>query len=426
METSDFDFKNLFSIFELSILKTVNEKNYDEFLVAYSGGSDSTALLYFANELAKKLKKNIKAVHVNHNLNNNAKRWEKHCKNFCNQIKIPLVIKSLNIILGPGDSIEERAREERYLSIYSLMSDKTIMMTAHHQDDQAETLLYQLFRGSGVKGLSSMAIGKKLNNGYHIRPFLNLNKNALEDFIEFKDLSFIRDDSNENTNFSRNYIRKEIMPKIKKKWSNCSKTISRSAENLSLSSRLNEDLALIDIQKYLLDDIHKLKTSIKELELHRFNNVIRFWVSKNSFRMPSSDQLSSIYNNVLFAGEDKVPFFSCSDYEVRRHNNYIEIMSPLKKHNTSKTYIWKSKENLVIPDLLVNLSWSDLEEKLGYEIKSNVEVRFRQSGENIKFGESKKSVKDFMRENEIPPWKRDRALLIYIDKELKIIWGKYN
>ena len=158
METSDFDFKNLFSIFELSISKIINEKNYDEFLVAYSGGSDSTVLLYFANELAKKLKKNIKAVHVNHNLNSNAKEWEGHCKNFCNQIKVPLVIKNLNIILGPGDSIEERAREERYLSIYSLMSNKTIMMTAHHQDDQAETLLYQLFRGSGVKGLSSMAI----------------------------------------------------------------------------------------------------------------------------------------------------------------------------------------------------------------------------------------------------------------------------
>jgi tRNA(Ile)-lysidine synthase len=426
METSDFDFKNLFSIFELNISKIINKNNYDEILVAYSGGSDSTALLYFANELAKKLKKNIKAVHVNHNLNSDAKEWEEHCKTFCNKTQIPLVINNLNIILKPGDSIEERAREQRYLSIYSLMSDKTIMMTAHHQDDQAETLLFQLFRGSGVKGLSGMPVVKKLNDGYHVRPFLNLNKNTLEDFIIFKELVCIKDTSNENTNFSRNFIRKEILPKIKEKWSNCAVTISRAAENLSTASRLNEDLALIDIQKYLLEDIRKLNTSINELEIYRFNNVIRFWIKKNSFKMPSTNQLSSIYNNVLFAGEDKVPFFSCSDYEIRRHNDYIEIMNPLKKHDASKTYIWRTKENLVIPNLLVNLSWVNLEEKFGDELKSNVEVKFRQSGENIKFGESNKSLKDYMRENEIPPWQRDRVLLIYINKELKIIWDKYN
>ena len=121
------------------------------------------------------------------------------------------------------------------------------------------------------------------------------------------------------------------------------------------------------------------------------------------------------------AGNDKTPFFSCKEYEIRRHNDYIEIMEPLKKHDPSKIYNWKSKENLVISNLSINLSWKNLEDRLGYNLDKDVEVKFRKDGQNIMLSKNK-YLKDYMRENKIPPWKRDRTLLIYIDKELKIIW----
>ena len=118
METSDFKFENLSSIFESSITSSLEKNSYDEFLIAYSGGSDSTALLYFANKIARKNKINIRAIHVNHNLNKESKKWENHCKEFCKGINVELYIENVNIILKPGDSVEEKAREERYLSIY--------------------------------------------------------------------------------------------------------------------------------------------------------------------------------------------------------------------------------------------------------------------------------------------------------------------
>ena len=421
METSDFDFENLFSIFENSIKSNVNKKNYDNFLIAYSGGSDSTALLYFAKKMAEKYEVGIRAVHVNHNLNIESKEWKNHCKIFCEKINIPLTIKNLNINLNPGDSIEEKAREERYSSIFSLMDARTVMMTAHHADDQAETFLYQLVRGSGVKGLSSMPIFKKVDKGYHLRPFLNLSKSAIIDIVDFSQLNYIYDKSNDNINFSRNFIRKEVLPIIKNKWPGSSATISRAAHNLSDSAKLNDDLASIDIKAYLLNDKNKICINVRELDDYRFNNVIRFWIKNNNFRMPSLEQIYSIYLNVFKAGDDKSPFFSCSEYEIRRYSDYIEIMSPLKKHDPEEVYTWKFNKNLVISNLSINLSWGKLEERLGYKIDKDVEVKFRKKGQNIKL-DSKKSLKDYTRENKIPPWKRERTLLIYIDKELKIIW----
>ncbi|MDC0482539.1 tRNA lysidine(34) synthetase TilS [Gammaproteobacteria bacterium] len=421
METSDFDFKKLYTIFESSITTKIDKKKYNQFLVAYSGGSDSTALLYFANKMAKKYKVEIRAIHVNHNLHADSVDWENHCKYFCKKLNIPIIIKSINIVLKPGESIEERAREERYRVISSYANSKTIMMTAHHANDQSETFLYQLLRGSGVKGLSAMPDFKKISNGYHSRPFLNISKNTLMELVDFKELKYIIDNSNNNTKFSRNYIRKEILPKIKERWPSYSSTISRAANNVADAEKLNRDLAEIDIQNFLLSDDNKISTSVKNLDDYRFNNVIRFWIKKNNFRMPSLEQIYSIYLNVLNAGNDKTPFFSCSEYEIRRHNDYIEIMKPLKKHDSSKIYNWKFEENLVISNLSVNLSWKNLEERLGYNLNKDVEVKFREGGKSIELSKNK-NLKDYMRENKIPPWKRDRTLLIYIDKELKIIW----
>lgn len=421
METLDFDFEKLYEIFEYSITTKIDNKKYNQFLVAYSGGSDSTALLFFASKMAKKYKKKIRAIHVNHNLNTDSIDWENHCKYFCKKINIPITIESINIVLKPGQSIEERAREERYRIISSHTDSKTIMMTAHHANDQSETLLYQLLRGSGVKGLSAMPEFKKILKGYHSRPFLNISKNTLTEFIKFKELKYIFDNSNDNIQFSRNYIRKEILPKIEEKWPSYSSTISRAAKNLADADKLNRDLAEIDIRNFLLSDDNKISTRVKDLDDYRFNNVIRFWIKKNNFRMPSLQQMHSIYLNVLNAGHDKTPFFSCSEYEIRRHNNYIEIMKPLKRHDSSKIYNWKFQENLIISNLSVNLSWKNLEEKLGYNLNKDVEVKFRENGKKTEFSKNK-NLKDYMREKKIPPWKRDRTLLVYIDKELKIIW----
>ena len=421
METSDFDFENLFSLFESTISKNINKEDFNELLVAYSGGVDSTALLYFAKKLSIKLKVNIKAIHVNHNLSKDSKAWEKHCKEFCIDQNIPLELKDIKIILKKNDSIEERAREERYRVIYSAMKKKTLMLTAHHAEDQAETLLYQLFRGAGLSGLSAMPLVKEIPCGFHLRPFLNINKSTLMDIVNFSELKYINDNSNNDIKFSRNYIRKKIIPVIKEKWPSCSSTITRTSFNLANEKRLTEDLAEIDMQKYGFQDSNKISKNIKDLQDYRLINILRYWIKKNGYRMPSVEQIRSICLNILNAGDDKNPFFYCKDFEVRRYDDYLEIMKPLKKHDPSEIYKWKFNENLIIPNLDINLSWKDLENKYGRSINNDVEVKFRKSGQNIIFG-PKKSLKEYMRERKISPWNRERTLLVYINHNLEIVW----
>ena len=280
MKTSDFDCGSLFSIFEKSIINNIEDESYSDILVAYSGGIDSTALLFFSKKIANKYNKNIKAIHINHNLNQDAKKWELHCRDFCKEVEVEIIIKNLNIILNKGDSIEEKARELRYNSIYNAMNKNTVMLTAHHLEDQSETFLYQLFRGAGVTGLSSMPIVKKIDQGFHVRPFLKINKNAISDIVNYNNLLYIDDISNDDTKFSRNYIRKKILPIIKKRWPSYSETISRSAYNLSESMKLNDDLAEIDFQNFLMQEKNKINLDVRELDNYRFNNVIRFWVKK--------------------------------------------------------------------------------------------------------------------------------------------------
>ena len=424
METSDFDFENLVSIFDKVVSENISDEKYKEILVAYSGGIDSTALLYLANKFSKKHNKNIKAIHVNHNINIKSKKWENHCQVFCNNLNIPLIIRSINIDIKPGQSIEERAREERYKAINCSSSQHTLLMTGHHIDDQVETFFYNLLRGSGTKGLSAMPIFKENLKGFHIRPILSFNKTSLIDLVKQLNFDYIHDDSNENMNFSRNYIREKILPEIKKKWPNYNKTVDRTISNLTNAQKLCSDLALIDLEKYKIQNKDNIiSINVRDLDDNRFYNVIRYWVEKNNFKMPSHQQIDSIKKNVFHAGMDKNPIFSCSSFEIRRHKEHFEIMSPLKKHDPSAIYKWKKSENLVISGLAINLSWQNLEEKLGYKVDDDVEVKFRKEGENIKIND-RKSLKDYMREQNIPPWKRDRVMLIYIKDELKVVWDK--
>ena len=424
METSDFDFENIFSIFQDSFLKNINKEENYEILVAYSGGIDSTALLYLADKFAKQEKINISAIHVNHNINIDSKKWENHCKTFCKNIDIPLTTKSINVDLSSKESIEESARDKRYEAIHSIMEQNTILMTGHHADDQVETFFYNLLRGSGVKGLSSMPMIRYAPKGLHLRPLLGFNKNTLIDFVTQFNLDFINDTSNENISFSRNYIRSEILPIIKKKWPNHSKTIQRAIKNISIAQKLNLELASIDFEKFKINGKkNAININVRNLEENRLNNVIRFWIGENNFKMPTLEQINSIKKDVFYAGDDKRPYFSCNSYEIHRFKDLIEIMLPLKKHDPTKIYKWKRDENLVIPNLSVELSWENLEQRLGQQIQDNVEVRFRQKGQNIKINNTK-SLKDYMRERNIPPWQRDRTILIYINNELKIVWDK--
>ena len=169
-------------------------------VVALSGGIDSVVLLHFLNSNHRG---NIRAIHINHNLSQFSNDWKVFCRDLCKNANIEFKSIDLNII--NSSNIEENARKRRYNSLKSDLSKKEILCTAHHQDDQAETLLLQLFRGSGVAGLASMPKLKNFGDSYLYRPLLNISKQQIIDYASKNHLNWVVDDSNDNTQFKRNF-----------------------------------------------------------------------------------------------------------------------------------------------------------------------------------------------------------------------------
>lgn len=205
--------------------------NKTKFLIAYSGGMDSHVLLHSIHDLRRQnplLK--IRAVHIHHGLNPNADYWVKHCSAICEQLNIELIVKTINVKKNKH-SLEALARELRYQEFIKIINTDECLLTAHHADDQAETLLLQLFRGGGPKGLAAMPKYKNFAQGSFLRPLLEFSRKDLYDYACKNQLNWIEDDSNENIGHDRNFVRHKLMPIITERWPGILTTLARSAEH---------------------------------------------------------------------------------------------------------------------------------------------------------------------------------------------------
>ena len=179
-----------------NLLDALSQEN--RIFVAFSGGLDSTALLFLCNKALKQKKiRNLKAIHINHNLSKNSDYWQQHCESFCRSNNIEFESFMVEVSKNKS-SIESQARQARYKIFKSLLDENDQILLAHHRDDVLETFLLRLFRGTGVDGLSGLKEKRSLGKGKIIRPFLNLSKSDLEFFIHENDLPYVEDDTNLN------------------------------------------------------------------------------------------------------------------------------------------------------------------------------------------------------------------------------------
>ncbi len=188
------------------------------YVVAYSGGADSTALLHALCTIQNQLGVPLSAVHVNHGLHDDAGQWQQQCEHFCRQNNIELVCVRVDLKNCSGKGLEAEARHLRYEAISGLLEPGTGVLTAHHADDQAETLLLNLMRGSGIDGLSAMPDSRALGHGLLQRPLLGFQNNALRDYLRINGVEWTEDPSNQYLNHDRNFVRQEIIPLLEKRW----------------------------------------------------------------------------------------------------------------------------------------------------------------------------------------------------------------
>lgn len=419
--------------------------------IAYSGGIDSHVLLHIFASYRLQNSFDLNVIHINHGLNPLANEWQQHCANICTQLNVNFLAKKIDNQVLPGESPEALARKRRYAVFKELLSAEEILLTAHQQDDQAETLLIQLFRGAGPKGLAAMPKAKKFGAGFLVRPLLNYSRIELHEYAVKHQLHWIEDDSNKNIKFSRNFIRHEIMPVLKKRWPTITKTIARSAKqcgdmqnllnavmpdvspqanNLASSALCRErhwmpSLALVS--GMTIDSIRGNKLSVSgltNLEPSKQRHILRHWLSQNNISLPSEKKLFHLQKDLLSANQDKNPHIVWGEYEARRYQDFIYVMLRKLKHDPKQVYTWDLAAPLVIKNIGSLKAISSTGNGLRADIQQ-VTVRFRQGGERLQLPGRTHThcLKKLFQEWKIPPWERDRIPLIYVENELAAVVG---
>ena len=270
-------------------------------IVAFSGGGDSSALLHFCYELQQKklLHGSLSAIHVNHSLNKASNEWEDHCKIFCHERNIPFESYVVNINKKKS-GLESAARNARYKIFNDSLQFNDQLLMAHHADDVAETILFRLFRGTGIDGLQGPMKKRILGEGVLLRPWLGYAKSDLIQYLSTKNIEFISDDTNFEDNQDRNFIRNEVLKMASNRWPKASKQIQQTAELVSKHKKAHD---------FLLDQ--QFGENIRGLKLHRkflvdldedtCIEVIRYWIKINNMAMPNKRIISEILKAFIYS-----------------------------------------------------------------------------------------------------------------------------
>lgn len=278
------------------------EPNVPQWVIAYSGGVDSRVLLHVLSEL-KPSDKELVVVHVNHGLSQYALDWEKSAEQVCSQYGIKPVISK--VVLGDGASIEKQARDARYNAIESIMKPNAIVFMGHHLNDNAETFLFRLFRGTGINGLTGIPEKRTFGNGFIVRPFMDITRKDIESFAERNHFEWVTDDSNVDTKYSRNYIRHDILPVVTNKWGNFLQVLNRTIQQFKETKTLLDEIADSDWE--LVKDTHKKHQSatcfnieqIKKLSNPRIKNVLLRFCSELGENNQSSASLDNLMKMIF-------------------------------------------------------------------------------------------------------------------------------
>jgi tRNA(Ile)-lysidine synthase len=393
--------------------------------VGYSGGLDSHVLLHLLARLRSVHPIEICGVYINHGLSPYAAQWAAHCALVCRQLQIEFVERKIEIDPFSDSSPEEIAREYRYKVFAELLPDKGLLLTAHHQDDQAETLLVQLLRGAGPKGLAAMPRIKTFAKGFHARPLLDFTHSHLQDYAAQNQLSWVDDESNTDVNFVRNFLRHEILPTLKKRWPSVTKTLARAAENCAETYQFLDEVVMHDLlaAKGTVLNTLSIKTLL-QFNPVRQRHVLRAWLDQFNFPIPPSVKLQQIQRDMLYAREDKAPYFTWHGIELRRYRDDFYAMTCLREHDSSQIWAWDFCQPLQLPNIGFLQAIPVQGQGMCAE-SENVTVRFRQGGEIVQLSgrTCHRSLKKLFQEWGVPPWERERVPLIFVGEKLAAVVG---
>jgi tRNA(Ile)-lysidine synthase len=390
--------------------------------VALSGGADSASLLIAASSLDHGRRGlPLRAVHVDHGLQPAARAFRRACAALCMELKVPLAVISANVQTAPGESLEAAARDARYAALQAELRPGECLLTAHHAQDQAETLLLQALRGAGLKGLSAMPVCRPLGSGWHLRPVLEVPQDELLAFGARSNAPCIRDPMNEDVRFDRNYLRREVWPRLEARWPGSAVALSRAARHAAEAQELLDRAAVVHLCR-LRDGESLSVPGLRALAPGERINVLRFWLSSTGSEPPSTARLTEAVRQILDAQDDHSPVIVWGSRALRRYRQRV-FVTDAEPPRIEATRPWRVEPGSRL-DLGANLGTLCWRAQCGGldadRLPRFLSVRRRDGGETLRPAPKAKTqtVQHLCQSYGVLPWMRDALPLVFADDAL--------
>ncbi|MFA7242352.1 MAG: tRNA lysidine(34) synthetase TilS [Sulfuricellaceae bacterium] len=409
--------------------------------LALSGGVDSMVLLDILAQLRATLKFQLSALYVNHQISPNAPAWGRFCAEACMRLGVPFIEETVALERNCGASLEALARAARY-RVFAC-HDTDFIALAQHLDDQAETLLLQLLRGAGMKGLSAMpdvrgqrteGRGQKATLHHQssppyetgallIRPMLDVPRGVIVAYAGKHGLSWVEDESNRDVAFDRNFLRRDLLPVLEQRFPAYRETFARSARHFAEAAGLLDDLAALDADGAIHENRLDV-AALRRLSPARARNLLRYYLDGQRMPMPSAVRLDNMLSQLMDARSDARVHIRQGDFELRRYRDIVYALHQLDDRIADLSLPWHFERELALPFGRLNF-----ERRQGAGISltqlaaAPVTVRYRRGGERMRpaCGRPTRSLKNLLQETAVPPWQRERLPLLYCGDDLVFV-----
>ncbi len=387
------------------------------YVVAFSGGLDSTVLMH---ALAHFSEIPVLAIHIDHGMQADSSDWGEQCSRAAADLDIEFQSLRVDVQLESGNGPEASARDARYAALHAELNDNDWLLSAHHREDQAETLLLNLIRGSGPAGVAGIGDIRRFGPGWLARPMLNVDRADILQYATERGFAWVDDPSNTDRRFDRNFLRHEVLPRLKERWPDIATRLQRSAGHAGEASQLLVDLAAMDLESLGATAARLPIDGLSDLSAARQRNVIRYALRDLGLSTPTALQLGRVLKEVIPARVDAQPLVSWPGASVRRYRNGLYLLPENLAEAIETTPVTGEKS-----DLGVGLGTLHFElcAEIGISpelFSAGLTIRPRIGGEEIQPQRQAhtRKLKKLLQEAGIVPWMRDRLPLVYSGERL--------
>ncbi len=400
--------------------------------VAYSGGLDSTVLLHLAKRFLMQKNISLFAFHVHHGLSNQADAWLDHCERVCATLSIPFESRRVQVDRHARNGMEADARLKRYAALGEMCrkNQVTLLLTAHHQDDQIETVLFHLMRGTGIAGLCGMdaviRAPELLEDTIPFlgRPLLSLSRDSLSQWARDHHLSYVEDESNFDIKYTRNVIRHDLVPVLSKLFPGFQKRLVRMTEHVRSAHKLLKTFAKEDLRHCRVSGNRLDLAKTESLDALRIDHLLRCWLMENGVRIPSTSWFSQAKKQMLDARPDAQIHVRVDDYVIRKYKTILSIeKETIKRSIPSEPFFlqWTGESSIKLEAWQGILELNESDNGIDWNwLRQNVmRIDIYRGNAELKLpNRPTKKLKILCQEANIPLWERKFLPMIFVGQDL--------